>query len=82
MVGQMFGTNSKYINEKYLQTRQDALHETVTIDSWGDIDIENYDLDNLNIGGGYTDREYYIRRPLIGEVEVDEGYDLRELDTR
>lgn len=82
MVGFAFSNSAKVINERYQQFRQNAEHSAMSLEEFGPIDIEKYDLEELEFGR-YVDRTYIVRgRPVVGEVEQEEGFDLRELDNR
>lgn len=82
MVLHAFGNDGQNLNEKYLQARIDALHNTVSLDVWGDIDIERYDLDDLpgELGGPMYQPQYKQRPEEGGEIGGD-SFDIRDLPT-
>jgi NifB/MoaA-like Fe-S oxidoreductase len=82
MVGFAYGASSKQINGEWQDFRREAEQNAMSLEEFSDIDIRRYDLEELDFGR-YVDRTYIVRgRPIRGEVEQEEGFDLRELDTR
>ena len=80
MVGYSTGNSGRFINAEYYERREDARTSAFTIDEFGPHEIEDYDLGEIQFGGGFVEREYWIRRPFRGEVE--KAFDLRELPSR
>lgn len=82
MVMFAFGNDGKHVNEKYHQGRIDALRSTVSLEQWGDIDIERYDLDELpdNLGGPMYEPQYRQTPNDGGEIGGD-PFDIRDLPT-
>jgi len=82
MVGFALGNSGENVNEEYHKFRQVAIHTTYTVDEWGDIDIEKYDLDELDFTGKDVDRNYRFGH-VVQDDEVNvTGFDVRELKDR
>jgi len=81
MVGFALGNDGKNVNEEYLQRRQTVLRETMNLEEHGEIEIERYDLDELEFTGKENPRTY-ITKHSISDDEVDvSGFDVRDLPT-
>lgn len=82
VVGFKLGNSGKNVNEEYHATRQRALRETWSLAEWGDIDIEKYDLDELEFSGKDNPRTYIFNFP-VADDEIDvSGFDVRDLPNR
>lgn len=81
MVQFALGNSGKFTNEEYHIFREEALRNTFTLDEWGDIDIEKYDLDNLDFSGKDNPRTFKYRHPVSDDEISVSGFDVRELPT-
>jgi len=75
------GNSGENVNEEYHKFRQVAIHTTYTVDEWGDIDIEKYDLDELEFTGKDVDRNYKFDHVVSDDEVSVTGFDVRDLPT-
>lgn len=77
-----FGNDGTQVNREYHEVRLEALRSTVSLDEWGPIDIERYDLDDLpdTLGGPMYQRQYRIQGNDGGEIDGG-PFDIRDLPT-
>jgi len=79
--GFALGNDGKYLNEDYHKRRETVLRETLNLSEHGEIEIERYDLDELEFTGKENPRTY-ITKHSVSDDEVDvSGFDVRELPT-
>jgi hypothetical protein len=81
MVQFALGNDGKYTNEEYHIFREEALRNTYSIREWGDIDIEKYDLDNLQFSGKDNPRTYKFDHSVSDDEVSVTGFDVRNLPT-
>jgi len=75
------GNDGKNINEEYHRFREMAISTTYSIEQWGDIDIQKYDLDEKEFTGKDVDRNYKFDHPVSDDEVSVTGFDVRNLPT-
>jgi hypothetical protein len=75
------GNDGKYTNEEWHAFREKALRNTYSLEEWGDIDIEKYDLDELEFTSKENPRNFRFDHPVSDDEISVTGFDVRELPT-
>ena len=81
MVQHAFGNDGKLLNADYHEFRQKARETAFSIEEFGEIEIEKYDLDNIEFSGKDNPESYKMgeNQPVKGETWA--RYDIRDLPT-
>jgi len=82
MVGFKHGNSGKNISREWHETRERARRETWTIEEWGPIEQERYDLDELQFSGKDHPRTYVFYRAVSDDEIRVNGFDVRDLPNR
>lgn len=73
MVQFSLGSPGRFLNKEWHQTRYEARTETYGLSEWGDIDIERYDLDNVEFTRKHKDSSYITRVQVESEGAAQGG---------
>ena len=68
------------LNEEWHRFRWKAISETFGIEEFGPIDIEKYDLDELEFSRKYKRSSYITETRQEDEGAAKEGIDIRTID--
>jgi len=78
MVGMPFGNDGKFVNKEYHAKRQEARTETYGLFEWGDIDIEKFDLDNIEFDRSQKDSTHITESKVDVVAGAKGGVDVRK----
>lgn len=81
MVGYSLGNDGKYVNKNYHAFREMARTETYGLMEWGEIDIEKYDLDNVDFDRSQKGSTYITESMVEVEGGAQGGIDIRKYPT-
>lgn len=82
MVQMPHSGSGQYLNGEWHDTRHKARTETFSIEEWGDIDIEKYDLDNVEFTRKQKRSTYLTESMIKADAAADEeGFDIRNIPT-
>lgn len=74
------GNSGKVLNNEWHRERRLAITEHFNIREFGDIDIQKYDLDELEFTRKYKDSTYVTDTRLESEGSAKSGVDIRTID--
>jgi hypothetical protein len=77
-----YGGPGSKLSEEWHDTRHEARTTTYGLFEWGEIDIERYDLDEIEFTGKYVDRTYILKPRVLSEGGTNSGFDVRDLPTQ
>ena len=80
MVQYRDGNSGQNLNEEWHRFRWKAISETFGIEEFGEIDIEKYDLDELEFSRKYKRSSYITETRQEDEGAAKEGIDIRTID--
>lgn len=75
MVKMSTGNSGRFLNAEYHRVRHEARTETFSIDEWGDIDIERYDLDTVDFDRKQKASSYITEARIDAEGAAQGGRD-------
>jgi hypothetical protein len=71
---------SRPIDERWHVARQTARESAFSLDEFGDIAIEKYDLDTARVTGRENPRSYTVEQSVEQDGITNSGTDIRTLD--
>jgi hypothetical protein len=74
------GNSGENLNTEWHVERWKAISENFSLDEFGPIDIEQYDLDELQFSRKYKRSSYITETRLEDEGSAKEGIDIRTID--
>lgn len=78
MVEKATGNSGRFVSKEWHQTRHDARTKTFSLDDWGDIAIEKYDLDDVEIDRKHKKSAYITDANVVSEGGAKPGKDTTE----
>ena len=80
MVQYRDGNSGKNLNEEWHRFRWKAISENFSLEEFGPIDIEKYDLDELEFSRKYKRSSYITETRQEDEGAAKEGVNIRTID--
>lgn len=81
MVGFSTSGSGRFVDSEWHEFREKARTETYGIFEWGDIAIENYDLDTVEFDRAHKETTFITESQVEVEGGAKSGFDVRDLPT-
>lgn len=81
MVGYPFGNDGKFVNKEYHAFREIARTTAYKLEEFGDIEIEKYDLDNVDFDRSQKASTHITESMVEVEGGAQGGVDIRKYPT-